>query len=149
MFAGVGEKWSESVANSSDAQLGSEACSIGTGTAGLFGRSTLVRPCKRITMAEILPNKESVVRSSNSCTPKQTSCACANATRLRSVCMLKVYGDNKYGNTGIELTGLSSLSTLPYLLSKFVPMHALSFQTAQYQLSKCKRAAHKMKDVLF
>ena len=26
-----------------------EACSIGTGTAGLFGRATLVRPCKRTT----------------------------------------------------------------------------------------------------
>ena len=25
----------------------SEACSIGTGTAGLYGRATLVRPCER------------------------------------------------------------------------------------------------------
>ena len=43
-----------------------------------FASATLVRPCKRPNKA-VLPNKESVVRSSKS---SPTSCVGANATRL-------------------------------------------------------------------
>ena len=58
-----------------------EACNIGTGAAGLLGVQFLLERTMD-SMLGSLPPGGALARPNKSCTPKETSCAGANATGL-------------------------------------------------------------------